>query len=144
MDTVSGRVPTAPGSQGSTPQPAAPSSPIGADPSRVNAVYYEHAKRGIAEMFETLRKQIFNEAMEIARIAQHPRSAGYLASRTAQLHDWATRLSAYRSIQDGWFRDTDGSPEGTDAQRQDGEAATAGAEGIAQGLVSPPDTDRGG
>lgn len=33
-------------------------------------------------------------------------------------------------------RDTDGRPEGTDAQRQDGEAATAGAEGIAQGSVS--------
>ncbi len=29
-------------------------------------------------------------------------------------------------------RDTDGSPEGRDAQRLDGEAATAGAEGIAQ------------
>jgi hypothetical protein len=30
-------------------------------------------------------------------------------------------------------RDTDGSPEGRDAQQLDGEAATAGAEGIAQG-----------
>lgn len=29
-------------------------------------------------------------------------------------------------------RDTDGSPEGQDAERLDGEAATAGAEGIAQ------------
>lgn len=29
-------------------------------------------------------------------------------------------------------RDTDGSPAGRDAQRLDGEAATAGAEGIAQ------------
>lgn len=35
-------------------------------------------------------------------------------------------------------RDTDGSPQGRDAQRLDGEAATAGAEGIAPSLSSEP------
>lgn len=79
--------------------------------SRVNAILYDQAGRGIQEMAEMLRKQIAAEAAEIATAAEHPVSAGYLSGRTAQLHDWATRLGALRSVHDGWFRDNAPAPD---------------------------------
>lgn len=45
---------------------------------------------------------------------------------------WAVRVSrSFCKLYAPYRRDTDGSPKGRDAQRLDGEAATAGAEGIA-------------
>jgi hypothetical protein len=78
--------------------------------SRLEAILYDQARRGIEEMADMLRRQIVAEAVAIASAAEHPISAGYLSGRTSQLHDWATQLSALRSVRDGWFREVSPSP----------------------------------
>ena len=90
------------------------------DPSRVHAIYWEHARRGMTEWAEMLQGQIAAQAQAIARDAAHPLLAGYLAGRTAELHELASRLSAIRTVKDGWFRDSDGSPEGAAMMKDEG------------------------
>ena len=58
------------------------------------------------------------------------REPGYLASMYA--FDRVEDAAAWLIAEYGPPRDTDGSPKGTDPKGLDGEAATAGAEGIAQ------------
>lgn len=106
-----GRVPPAPGSHASHHAPAG-HGPTGFDPSRLHAIYWEHARRGMAEWAEMLQGQIVTYAQGIARDAANPLLAGYLAGRTAELHELASRLAAIRTVKDGWFRDGDGSDEG--------------------------------
>jgi hypothetical protein len=70
----------------------------------------------MTEWAEMLQNQLVSYAGGIARDAANPLLAGYLAGRTAELHELASRLAAIRTVKDGWFRDSDGSPEGGDAE----------------------------
>jgi len=110
-------------------------------PSRVAGYRLAAAVRMADEISERLRTQIADAAARIAKDAESPLLATYLAGRTAELHDWAVRLNAWRTIADA-MRDTDRSGEADETAKQAQPEARAGAEGIAKNPTNSTPSDR--
>lgn len=87
MDNDTGRVASPPGSQGSAPQPAAPSSPIGADPSRAPVFVFGSNLAG-------------RHGAGAAKFAMHRRGATYGVGegRTGNAYALPTKDGALRTL----------------------------------------------